>query len=144
MTAELHSAFWLLGLEAIVVSVECGCREDASLAHGRAEATAQQLYQDVASAAESGWDFSSRWLEDAADLATIRTTRIVPVEINTFLWHLEHVLSKLLAAAGDTEQAHQVQHVLASQLHPVRFIAVVVHWQLSCIAAVLVPPFSDC
>lgn len=72
------------------------------------EESAQQLYRDLASAAESGWDFSSRWLADSQNLATIRTTKIVPVDLNTFLWNLEQVLSKLMAASGDADGAQQV------------------------------------
>eukprot|EP00191_Tetraselmis_sp_GSL018_P020622 CAMPEP_0177584048 /NCGR_PEP_ID=MMETSP0419_2-20121207/3676_1 /TAXON_ID=582737 /ORGANISM="Tetraselmis sp., Strain GSL018" /LENGTH=120 /DNA_ID=CAMNT_0019073537 /DNA_START=100 /DNA_END=462 /DNA_ORIENTATION=+ len=35
--------------------------ETSSLATGRDQ---RELYRDIASAAESGWDFSSRWLAD--------------------------------------------------------------------------------
>jgi alpha,alpha-trehalase len=36
----------------------------------------EELYRDVASAAESGWDFSSRWLRESGELCTIRTTEV--------------------------------------------------------------------
>ena len=52
------------------------------------------LYRDLRAAAESGWDFSSRWLEDGNTLATIHTTEIIPVDLNALLYHLELVLSK--------------------------------------------------
>jgi alpha,alpha-trehalase len=73
-----------------------------------AEAAARQMYRDLASAAESGWDFSSRWLRCGDNLATIRTTHIIPVELNTFLWNLEKVLLKLMKASGDLEGCRQV------------------------------------
>jgi alpha,alpha-trehalase len=33
-----------------------------------------QLYRDLRAGAETGWDFSSRWLADGKTLGTIRTT----------------------------------------------------------------------
>ena len=36
-------------------------REDAALAAGMAPAAACALHRELASGAESGWDFSSRW-----------------------------------------------------------------------------------
>jgi alpha,alpha-trehalase len=40
------------------------------------EEAKKKLYRNLASAAESGWDFSSRWLEDGRTLGTIRTTQV--------------------------------------------------------------------
>lgn len=34
------------------------------------------IFRNLASAAESGWDFSSRWLENPRELSTIHTTRV--------------------------------------------------------------------
>jgi len=41
---------------------------------------AHEVYRDLRAAAESGWDFSSRWLAHPDDLASIRTTAILPVD----------------------------------------------------------------
>ena len=46
---------------------------------------------------ESGWDFSSRWLDDAHRLATIRTTSILPVDLNALLYKLERQIAELSA-----------------------------------------------
>ena len=43
----------------------------------------REVYRDLRAAAESGWDFSSRWLGDGQTLATIRTTDLVPVDLNS-------------------------------------------------------------
>lgn len=60
-------------------------REDLELAasrhdltHPQGVAAARRLWAELASAAESGWDFSSRWCPDGAagDLATTRTTQV--------------------------------------------------------------------
>ncbi len=50
------------------------------------------LYRDLRSAAESGWDFSSRWLgnkSEAGTLCSVRTTQILPVDLNALLYSLE-------------------------------------------------------
>ena len=45
------------------------------------------LYRNIRSAAESGWDFSSRWLKDGMNMHTIQTTNIIPVDLNCLLHH---------------------------------------------------------
>ncbi|MGA0525394.1 trehalase family glycosidase, partial [Escherichia coli] len=52
-------------------------------------------------AAESGWDFSSRWFGDSATLATIRTTSILPVDLNALMFQLEKTIAKGCAVARD-------------------------------------------
>ena len=53
------------------------------------------FYQNVRAACESGWDFSSRWLEDPNQLASIRTTEIIPVDLNALLVTLENTLANV-------------------------------------------------
>lgn len=65
---------------------------------GRDTAT---VYRDLRAAAESGWDFSSRWLADGRTLATIRTTQIVPVDLNSLMLAMEERIATRCAAAGD-------------------------------------------
>ncbi|WP_442589404.1 alpha,alpha-trehalase TreA [Pedobacter sp. AW31-3R] len=60
-----------------------------------------EIYRDIRSAAESGWDFSSRWFRDPAQLKTIQTTQIVPVDLNCLLYHLELTLEKCYALKKD-------------------------------------------
>ena len=66
---------------------------DVTLAK-RASREVRELYRNVRSAAESGWDFSSRWFADGKDRATIRTTEILPVDLNGLLYHLETTLAR--------------------------------------------------
>lgn len=55
-----------------------------------------QVYQDLASAAESGWDFSSRWLDDVLlGISSIRTSKVIPVCLNAVLLRTERILSDL-------------------------------------------------
>lgn len=63
------------------------------------------LYQNLRSACESGWDFSSRWMHDADDLSTTHTMDIIPVDLNALLYHLETVLSKAYKMDGQEMQA---------------------------------------
>ena len=59
--------------------------------------TAEESYRHLRAAAESGWDFSSRWFEieedGSFDLATIHTTDIIPVDLNSLLYYLEELIA---------------------------------------------------
>lgn len=52
------------------------------------------LYRNLRAAAESGWDFSSRWLANPSDLSSIRTTDILPVDLNALLFFMETRLAR--------------------------------------------------
>jgi alpha,alpha-trehalase len=66
-------------------------REDTGLAQ-RSGRIPKQLYRDVRAAAESGWDFSSRWFADGKSLETINTTEIIPIDLNSLLFGLEEAI----------------------------------------------------
>jgi alpha,alpha-trehalase len=55
---------------------------------------AHRLYVDLRAGAESGWDFSSRWLTNPVDITTIHTTDIVPVDLNSLLYQLETTIAE--------------------------------------------------
>lgn len=55
----------------------------------------KQLYRNLRSGAESGWDFSSRWLKDYNNLYSIHTIDIIPVDLNCLLYHWKKVWQKL-------------------------------------------------
>lgn len=44
-----------------------------------------KIWRNLASAAESGQDFSSRWFDNITELSTIDTTNIIPVDLNAFI-----------------------------------------------------------
>lgn len=54
----------------------------------------QQVYRNIRAAAESGWDFSSRWFGSHKDLSSIRTTSILPIDLNSTLYGLEIAISE--------------------------------------------------
>ncbi len=80
-------------------------REDVELAREAPGRPAPELWRDIRAAAESGWDFSSRWLGDGRSLATIRTTRIVPIDLNALLFGLESAIVADAAALNQTDIA---------------------------------------
>ena len=57
----------------------------------------QQLFNDLASGAESGWDFSSRWFANGMNLSTVRTTHTIPADLNAFLYQVLLTILILLA-----------------------------------------------
>ena len=68
----------------------------------------EAFYRNVRAAAESGWDFSSRWMRDPADLRSLETTELVPVDLNSLLYHAERTIAALRAfraRPGDAEAA---------------------------------------
>ncbi|HUL05792.1 MAG TPA: alpha,alpha-trehalase TreF [Candidatus Acidoferrum sp.] len=79
-------------------------REDVETARASRRPVAE-VYRDLRAGAESGWDFSSRWLADGKTLASIRTTALVPVDLNSVLFHLEITLAKAYALSRQPEKA---------------------------------------
>ncbi|ESQ85111.1 hypothetical protein AEAC466_05215 [Asticcacaulis sp. AC466] len=59
------------------------------------------VYRNLRAAAESGWDFSSRWLKSPSDLSTIRTIDIVPIDLNSLLWKQETIIAARCEALQD-------------------------------------------
>jgi alpha,alpha-trehalase len=68
------------------------------------------FYRNARAAAESGWDFSSRWMRDPSDLRTLETTDLIPVDLNSLLYHAERTIAALRrfrGGAGDAEVARR-------------------------------------
>lgn len=79
--------------------------EDVALAAETPDRNAEDLWLNIRAAAESGWDFSSRWLADGKSLGTIRTTRLVPIDLNCLLFGLEQKIASESAALGFSDQS---------------------------------------
>lgn len=82
-------------------------REDVDLARRAPERDPEELWRDIRAAAESGWDFSSRWLGDGVSLETIRTTRLIPIDLNALLFGLEEMIVNEAKTLGDNDTAKQ-------------------------------------
>ncbi|MBI4421691.1 MAG: alpha,alpha-trehalase TreF [Gemmatimonadetes bacterium] len=68
-------------------------RQDYELGRTLPEARRGAFYRNVRAAAESGWDFSSRWMRDPKDLRSLETTELIPVDLNSLLYHAERTIA---------------------------------------------------
>ena len=59
-------------------------------AAGLSGVAAAEKYREIATTAESGWDFSSRW--------GAKTTHIIPVDLNCFLLMMERNMQRFAQA----------------------------------------------
>jgi alpha,alpha-trehalase len=75
--------------------------EDIELAE-KSYQNPHELFRNIRAACESGWDFSSRWLEKDHDLGSINTTNIIPVDLNCLLYFLETQLAKIHPTEGNS------------------------------------------
>lgn len=66
----------------------------------------KEFFINIASGAESGWDFSSRWFKDEDHLHTIQTRNIIPVDLNAILYKNEVLLSSIHKDFGNLEKFH--------------------------------------
>jgi alpha,alpha-trehalase len=74
-----------------------------------------EVYRHLRAGAESGWDYSSRWLADGRTLATIDTTNIVPIDLNSLLWGLERAIADGCRTGGDTACADRFAALAATR-----------------------------
>ncbi len=75
-------------------------REDFELAERLPVGRREAFYRNIRATAESGWDFSSRWMRDPADLRSLETTELVPVDLNSLLYNTERLIAALRSARG--------------------------------------------
>lgn len=62
-----------------------------------------EVFRNIRAAAESGWDFSSRWFRDGENMATIQTTDLIPVDLNCLLCYTELVLALMCDKKKDAD-----------------------------------------
>ena len=127
---ELEHAFWMAGADSVargtaarrVVRLADGSllnrywddrpeprpesyREDFELAERVPVPQREALYRNIRASAESGWDFSSRWMRDPSDLRTLETTELLPVDLNSLLYHAERTIAALRLVRGQPGDA---------------------------------------
>ncbi|WP_036384852.1 alpha,alpha-trehalase TreF [Muricauda sp. MAR_2010_75] len=79
-------------------------KEDFKLASSlESDSLKQRLYKNLRSAAESGWDFSSRWYGAEGGLVSTETTSILPVDLNCLLYFMERTLYRACQLRGDRD-----------------------------------------
>ena len=81
-------------------------KSDSELA-GESGRPTHEVYRDIRAAAESGWDFGSRWFADGDHRDTIETTEIVPVDLNSLLFGLENAIEAGCEHRGDAACARE-------------------------------------
>lgn len=88
-------------------------REDMELAkeaYEKYQTDPGTIFRHLRAAAESGWDFSSRWFDNEADFATIQTTDIIPIDLNCLMFHLEKTLSQAYLLSGQPDLSRLYEH----------------------------------
>jgi alpha,alpha-trehalase len=83
-------------------------REDIATARESGRPPAE-VYRSLRAAAESGWDFGSRWLADGKTLKTIHTTDFLPPDLNSLLYQLEMTIAKACDVAADAACAKDMR-----------------------------------
>jgi alpha,alpha-trehalase len=63
------------------------------------------IFRDIRSAAESGWDFSTRWFKDGSHLEQINCTQYLPVDLNCLVYHMETTLSRAYKLKNDIKKS---------------------------------------
>ncbi|XP_057520441.1 probable trehalase [Amaranthus tricolor] len=117
--------FWNSGIHKVTIRDSSGCTHNMSRYYAmwnkpRPEsstidkqtaskitdaAAKKKLYREIASTAESGWDFSTRWMRNSSDLTTLSTTSIIPVDLNAYILKMELDIAFLAKAAGENSIA---------------------------------------
>ncbi|GAA5037037.1 periplasmic trehalase [Marivirga lumbricoides] len=81
-------------------------REDYKLAQSQAgKRNETEMYRHLRAGAESGWDYSSRWLADSKSMNTIQTADIIPVDLNALLYFLELKIAQSYNWQGNKDTA---------------------------------------
>ena len=81
--------------------------EIAQEAEEKYRSVKEETYRHLRAAAESGWDFSSRWFKNEDDFSSIYTTDILPVDLNCLMYNLE----KTLAEAYFLNEQYDLQQI---------------------------------
>lgn len=98
-----------------LISFCCNCREDFESAQGMSPSQQRQLWHDLASGAESGMDFTSRWFDSPDNISTIQTTKIIPAELNAYLYQMESNVAQLADDMGNSTLASSFRDFAAAR-----------------------------
>lgn len=67
------------------------------------------VFRHIRAAAESGWDFSSRWFKEENKMETIQTTDLIPIDLNCLLFYMEELLSNIYSSQNKTLLSEQFE-----------------------------------
>ncbi|PVU85351.1 hypothetical protein BB560_007050 [Smittium megazygosporum] len=101
-----------------------GYRHDYAIAKARGDKIKPPdgpygIYSEIAAGAESGFDFSSRWLNDStkdypANLGTSITSQIIPSDLNSILYTNQKIISEFCRIAATHSKDPQERRSLMS------------------------------
>ncbi|XP_075462714.1 trehalase [Ascaphus truei] len=99
--------------------------DDYQLAENLTEDSRQSLYTELQTAAESGWDFSSRWFAGTAHsgadpLQDTKSSSVIPVDLNAILCRVEGTLAKFYQELGVPEKAQRFRSARSLRLQAVQ------------------------
>ncbi|XP_053546029.1 trehalase [Bombina bombina] len=87
--------------------------DDYELAENLTSDSRQSLWTELKAAAESGWDFSSRWYNGSStELKDTRTSLVIPVDLNAILCRVERTLAKFYQELGMPEKETRFRSAL--------------------------------
>ena len=95
-------------------------REDKETAHQFEGQDREKIFLDLRAGAESGWDFSTRWLREGHGIHTIDTTNIVPVDLNCLLYQLEQTLAETYTLLKQPLLAHRFKMAAERRANAIR------------------------
>ncbi|KAJ8927243.1 hypothetical protein NQ314_020323 [Rhamnusium bicolor] len=79
------------------------------------ESKKEAFYSEMKAAAESGWDFSSRWFitnaTNKGNLTNIKTRSIIPVDLNSMIYWNAKLLAEFNLLFNNTEKAEKYNHI---------------------------------
>ncbi|GAU11826.1 hypothetical protein TSUD_75770 [Trifolium subterraneum] len=87
------------------------CVDKASASKFTTVSEKQQFYRELASAAESGWDFSTRWMRHPPNFTTLSTTSVIPVDLNAFILGMELNIAFFANVTGDHSTAKHFMQI---------------------------------
>ncbi len=73
-------------------------------AAGLSGTAAKEKYREIATTAESGWDFSSRWGQ--------KTSHVIPVDLNCFLLMMERNMQRFAKVSPCANAIIMAAHLL--------------------------------
>jgi alpha,alpha-trehalase len=85
-------------------------RPDVEIGKTLPESLRAGFYRNARATAESGLDFSSRWMRNPKDLRTLETINLIPVDLNALLYNAERAIAGLRGLRRkprDGEVAHR-------------------------------------
>ena len=88
-------------------------QQDVDVANNSSFPDKQLLYRDLASAAESGQDFSTRWFKDGININSTETTNVIPVDLNSYLcWNMDILDYLFDEVARDPDSSMKYRNML--------------------------------